>query len=137
VERLAAKHEHATVVSGGARGVDQTAESAARLAGLRVISYRVRKRDDGFIVVRLEAGTTSLVEQGHRTAADALKSRNTLIVDEADHVIAFHDGKSRGTADAIAKAEQAGKLSRAFTNEELVLRELERGVREGWLEPVA
>lgn len=35
--------------------------------------------------------------------------RNTKIIDECDQVIAFWDGKSRGTEDSIKKAQKAGK----------------------------
>ena len=35
--------------------------------------------------------------------------RNTLIVEEADVVIAFWDGKSKGTKDSINKAKSLGK----------------------------
>jgi hypothetical protein len=35
--------------------------------------------------------------------------RNSLIVEESDVVVAFWDGKSKGTADTIRKAEFHGK----------------------------
>ncbi|CAH1002701.1 hypothetical protein LEM8419_03573 [Neolewinella maritima] len=34
--------------------------------------------------------------------------RNALMADNADALIAFHDGKSRGTADMIRRAKAAG-----------------------------
>jgi hypothetical protein len=34
--------------------------------------------------------------------------RNTTIVEHADQVIAFYDGKSKGTADTVAKAREKG-----------------------------
>src|SRR4051812_10396313 len=40
VERIAQKHPRAIIVSGGAEGVDRTAEEAAAALGLDVISYR-------------------------------------------------------------------------------------------------
>jgi hypothetical protein len=36
-------------------------------------------------------------------------ARNTLIVEAADKVLAFWDGRSRGTADTMRKARAAGK----------------------------
>lgn len=77
-----------TVVSGGARGVDAAAESQAWKAGLDVISLRPRW------------------DKGRGAGLE----RNTDIVNTADHVVAFWDGQSRGTADTIAKAKRAGKL---------------------------
>lgn len=41
--------------------------------------------------------------------AGAGKVRNTTIVKEADCVIAFWDGESRGTLDSITKAKKMGK----------------------------
>lgn len=36
--------------------------------------------------------------------------RNTLIVDNCDYLIAFWDGKSKGTKDSLDKAKKQGKL---------------------------
>lgn len=74
------------VVSGGARGVDQRAVDAARRRGLCVLVLRPdwsRGRGAGL-------------------------ERNTALVACADRVIAFWNGRSRGTADTIAKARAAG-----------------------------
>lgn len=76
------------VVSGGARGVDTWAEEYAKSKGLEV---RVFKPD----------------WSGGRGAGF---KRNTLIVQEADEVIAFWDGLSKGTKNTIEKAEATGKL---------------------------
>ena len=38
--------------------------------------------------------------------------RNSLIVDNCDYLIAFWDGKSKGTKDSINKAKKQGKLLR-------------------------
>lgn len=85
--------EGSVVVSGGGRGVDLAAEVAARTRGLPVIIYPAEwdkhGRGAGFI-------------------------RNQLIVNEADIVFAFWDGKSRGTADTIARARKAGKPVTVF-----------------------
>lgn len=78
-----------TVVSGGARGVDLEAERYAREKGLEVVvclaDWDGLGKKAGFI-------------------------RNQQIVDESDWVVAFWDGKSRGTADTVKKAKAAGKL---------------------------
>jgi predicted Rossmann fold nucleotide-binding protein DprA/Smf involved in DNA uptake len=75
------------VVSGGARGVDGAAANAARDVGLVVVEY----------LPDWSKGKQAGLE------------RNTLIVEQSDRVVAFWDGKSRGTIDTICKANRAGK----------------------------
>lgn len=81
-------HPYDTVVSGGARGVDTTAEQAARFCGLSVevfpADWKKHGKAAGFI-------------------------RNKEIVDFSDRVVAFWDGKSRGTLNTIEYARRAGK----------------------------
>lgn len=76
------------VISGGARGVDAWAEDEARQCGLGVVVHRAHwerwGRRAGFI-------------------------RNELIVAEADRVVAFWDGESRGTRHTIEVARAKGK----------------------------
>lgn len=73
-------------------GVDEIAEDHAILCGLPVVSYPAQwKRADG------------TVDKG------AGFKRNGLIVAQADRVVAFWDGQSRGTKDTIDKARKAGK----------------------------
>jgi len=76
-----------TVVSGNARGVDRTAEDAARLRRMRVISippqWDTYGKQAGFV-------------------------RNREIVDHADELVAFWDGTSRGTAHSIKLARVKG-----------------------------
>lgn len=98
VQQLPAGSE---VVSGGADGVDLWAEIEAR------------RRPD------LPEPRIFPVEKPHRKLhrwefAVLAKERNQKIVDHADVVYAFHDGKSRGTADTIARARAANKLSDIF-----------------------
>lgn len=45
--------------------------------------------------------------------------RNTTIVEACDTLLAFWDGKSRGTQDSIAKAEKLGKLTIVITYHDL------------------
>jgi hypothetical protein len=76
------------VVSGGARGVDQAAESTAKKRRMQVESYKPDwNGPDG-----RQAGFT----------------RNQTIVDAADEMVAFWDGKSSGTRDSIDRARRAG-----------------------------
>lgn len=76
------------VISGGAAGVDSLAEHWANRHGL------------GLLVVKADWD-----EYGR--AAGPI--RNQTIVDLADYVLAVWDGESRGTADTIRKAKEAGK----------------------------
>jgi hypothetical protein len=76
------------VISGGARGVDQAAESTAKKRRMEVESYKPDwNGPDG-----RQAGFT----------------RNQYIVDASDELVAFWDGKSSGTRDTIDRARRAG-----------------------------
>ncbi|AGO85515.1 hypothetical protein psal_cds_1212 [Pandoravirus salinus] len=82
----------AAIVSGGARGADSLAADYARRCGIRLIEF---KPD-------YDACRT----QQERRRAPLL--RNADIIAGADVMVAFWDGRSRGTADSIARARRAG-----------------------------
>lgn len=87
VEYIKALPKDTVIVSGGARGVDRMAAVAGYNAGLGVVEHRAdwsKGPGAGF-------------------------ERNGLIVEEADRVVAFWDGTSRGTMDTVRKAKAAGK----------------------------
>ena len=88
VRNLARTQPEAVVVSGGARGVDRTAEGEARACGLKVVSIKADWDTYG-----KRAGFL----------------RNGTIVEQSDVVVAFWDGESRGTIDTATKAAGAGK----------------------------
>lgn len=88
VRRLAAKYPEATLVSGGAQGVDQAAEAEAQRVGLKTLIF---------------------LAEWERYGRSAGFRRNSTIVDNADVVVAFWDGYSRGTLDTIRKAAAAKK----------------------------
>lgn len=77
------------VISGGAQGVDYLAAKAARARNLRVTEYHPDFTKGYFPHKYLE--------------------RNQLIAQDADAVIAFWDGHSRGTLWTIQHAKQLGK----------------------------
>jgi hypothetical protein len=77
------------IVSGGAAGVDKMA---------RDVAFR-----DNFFYIEFLPDWTK-----YGRAAGAL--RNKKIVDYCDKLIAFWDGKSKGTKISIDMAEKAGKL---------------------------
>lgn len=92
------------VISGGAAGVDSWAEDEAKKRGLAVTVFPVDKR--GLPVDDRERK----IEFAKRAYA-----RNQKIVDEADILVAFWNGKSGGTADTLARARRA-KMPYATVN---------------------
>ena len=88
VAALARKHPDCAVVSGGARGVDSIAAAAAREAGLPVREFPA---------------------DWARLGRGAGLVRNRTIVEAASVVVAFWDGRSRGTAHTIGLAREAGR----------------------------
>jgi hypothetical protein len=77
-----------TIISGGAVGVDAEAVRTAKARG------------QPFIVIRPD---------WNKYGKAAGMMRNTQIVDQCDKLVAFWDGKSKGTLDSIMKAAKAGK----------------------------
>ncbi len=82
------------VISGAARGVDSYAATAARLFDLTLIEHPADWKL-------------------HGRAAGAI--RNKVVVDQADRVVAFWDGESPGTYDALKQARRAGKPFQVYT----------------------
>lgn len=82
-----------TIISGGARGIDTSAEKFANF-------YKFK-----FIKILPDWDT-------HGKSAGFL--RNIKIVKEADLVLAFWDGESKGTLDTIKKAKKVNKLLAIF-----------------------
>lgn len=74
-----------TIISGGARGIDTLAAQVARKHGIRLLEFRPDYATYG-------RGATFV--------------RNRQIVDEADVVIAFWNGTSRGTKYTIEYAKK-------------------------------
>lgn len=77
------------VVSGGARGIDGVAAKTAVVRGLP------------------EPVIFPADWKTHGKAAGFM--RNTRIAEECDELVAFWDGKSRGTMDTVRKASKLGK----------------------------
>lgn len=86
VDYVKALPQGTVVISGGARGVDRVAATAARVAKLAVREFLPNWDRDG---------------------KSAGFKRNAEIVSASDRLVAFWDGKSHGTADTIEKARQA------------------------------
>ena len=81
------------IVSGGAKGVDETAEGEARKLGMEVISVPAEWNKYG-----KRAGLI----------------RNDIIVGMADCVVAFWDGVSLGTKYTIDKAKEKNVITQVF-----------------------
>lgn len=77
-----------TVISGGALGVDSTAEQAARARELDVLIFRA---------------------EWDKYGKGAGLKRNIQIVEAADVVVAFWDGVSKGTLHSITAATKRNK----------------------------
>jgi hypothetical protein len=75
------------VISGGAKGPDSWAEAVARARGLEVVV---------------------LIPDWEAQGKMAGPIRNQKIIDQAEILVAFWDGKSRGTADSIRRARAKG-----------------------------
>lgn len=107
------------VVSGGAQGVDQTAEGAARARGLTVISYRPVKRFGKWRIAKAvfvpgQDTEVTLEPEMFTSFGGAAFFRNGLIVAAADRVVAFWDGTSRGTKSTRHLTKEAGKSLLTF-----------------------
>ena len=81
------------IISGGAKGVDATAEDEARKLGMEVIS---------------------IPAEWNKYGKRAGLMRNDLIVAMADLVVAFWDGVSRGTKYTIDKAKEKNVITQVF-----------------------
>lgn len=80
--------EETVVISGGAIGVDRAAEQLAKMRGLETKIFPADWKKYG------------------RSAG---MRRNNDIVNEADRIVAFWDGESKGTYHTICLSAKAGK----------------------------
>jgi hypothetical protein len=86
------------IVSGGAQGPDSTAVAEAKRLG---IPYKVHPIKSWWKLNPLNGRRELDLGAGYE--------RNALIIDDCDEVVAFWDGFSGGTQDAIRKAIVANK----------------------------
>ena len=83
------------IVSGGARGIDRCAARYAHTHGLKL---------------------TEFLPDYEAYGRGAPLKRNLQIIDYADMVLAFWDGKSTGTVYTIRKCRAAGKPVKIFVS---------------------
>lgn len=90
------------IVSGGARGADSLGAMYANQYNLELVIYEANWKDLSHPNRRIKEGKYGKYDAnaGHR--------RNTLIIDDADIIVAFHNG-SPGTADSLKKARKLKK----------------------------
>ncbi len=100
------------VVSGGARGVDRTAEAMARDMDMRIISYRPFNTATGHRAWAVERVMEwkgdlrrQLLPERYPSFAAAAFVRNGYIVELAEKMVIFWDGHSNGTKDTLRKAQ--------------------------------
>jgi hypothetical protein len=101
---------HTILVSGGARGVDQVAETAH--SG-RVFSFRIYEEDEHFGVEFWDYGgekpKTTRFDRFFSDAKSALVYRDWLIAQECDELYAFWNGWSKGTELTATMAKDIGR----------------------------
>lgn len=105
-EYLKARFDPSIVLmSGGAKGVDERAETVWQSLGGPVVSLRVKKlQDDSYGYERWDMGERMVWTPDQLSADDwtsALFLRSWIMADEADRGVAFWDGESRGTSFTI------------------------------------
>ena len=87
------------ILSGGARGVDASAKEYAEVKGIPLREF---------------------LPEYERYGRAAPLRRNLALLAEADLVLAFWDGRSRGTAFVIRECRRRGVPHRVIREEELV-----------------
>ncbi len=87
LERTLDQLRFTCLISGGSQGADRVAESYARARGIPV----------------------EIFKPDWRMGRGAGPARNTQIIEACEHVVAFWDGTSKGTKDAISKARAKGR----------------------------
>jgi hypothetical protein len=93
-----------TIVSGAAPGADTLAVKFAKENKIRYVEYQAKWDDLTHPDARIKTNSF-----GKLYDANAGHRRNTLIIENADLVIAFHND-SPGTADSLKKAKKLNKI---------------------------
>jgi len=94
VKNILDEHNISTIISGGAKGIDQLAERYANEKNLEKIIYLAKWDEFG---------------------RGAGMVRNTEIIKDADEVVAIWDGTSKGTENSINLAKKLNKPLYLYT----------------------
>lgn len=93
-----------TVFCGKARGADSLGEDYATERGIRVKPFPADWDD-----ITVEGAVIKTTRAGKKYNARAGILRNQEMLDAgATHLVAYWDGKSKGTSDMISRAKRAG-----------------------------
>lgn len=92
-----------TIVSGGAKGADNLGKIYSKDHDFGYIEHEAKWKDLSGSDVRPRTN-----QYGQIYNANAGHIRNTLIINDSDIIVAFHNG-SPGTANSLRKARQANK----------------------------
>ena len=94
--------DNITIVSGGAKGADSLGAEYAKKHNFELVVHEAKWKDLSHSDARIIDG------QWGQYDANAGHRRNTLIINDADIIVAFHNN-SPGTANSLGKARKAGK----------------------------
>ncbi len=86
--------ETTEIISGGAKGIDACARNYAKSHGIKL---------------------TEILPEYEKFGRAAPLKRNDLIIERADVILAFWDGKSRGTRYVIETCQKRGKAVRVYS----------------------
>lgn len=98
------RKEKIVIVSGGAKGADSLAKKFAKENGLRYIEFAADWYNLDVTPCKIK-----IDKNGKEYNCLAGFARNKDIISNADMVVAFHNGVSRGTLDSLEIARQQKK----------------------------
>lgn len=90
--------ETTEIISGGAKGIDACARNYAKSHGIKL---------------------TEILPEYEKFGRAAPLKRNDKIIERADILLAFWDGKSRGTSYVIEKSKRSGKRIKVYVKSPL------------------
>ncbi len=116
VKLIDQRYPNSSIISGGAFGVDRTAERTAAHLEMEWHSYRPEKKGSSqFQILYFKNGQEiGNLKGAYASFRDAAFARNKMIIKGADVVIAFWFNKSSGTRNSIETAYRLDKTVRVI-----------------------